>query len=351
MKEQSLIGCLLGTAVGDALGLPYEGMTAARGNRMFPDTGRHHFLFGHGMVSDDTEHACFTAQAIVASKGNIEQFERELARSLRWWLIGLPAGIGFATLRAILKLWLGIPPSRSGVFSPGNGPAMRSHILGVAFGSDPEKLRDSVLRSTRMTHIDTKAFYGAMTVAVAANISASGRLVRPQDFMRTLQEYLTGVEAEECLRIMGASCESAERGEGPAAFAESLGSRNGISGYMYHTVPCVIQTWLRHQRDYEGGIREIIEAGGDTDTTAAILGGIIGAGMGKEGMPERWLSRIIEWPRSAVWMERLGYEAGRMLRGEPAAVPRYFIPGIVPRNLIFLATVLGHGFRRLLPPY
>lgn len=79
-------GCLLGTAVGDSLGLPYEGLGARRATKLFPDTGKHHFFFGKGMVSDDTEHACFTAQAIIRANGNVDDFQRNLARSLRWWL-------------------------------------------------------------------------------------------------------------------------------------------------------------------------------------------------------------------------------------------------------------------------
>jgi ADP-ribosylglycohydrolase len=109
MKEDAFIGCLLGTAVGDSLGLPYEGLSPQRAAKLFPDTTKHHFFFGKGMVSDDTEHACFVAQAIIRSKGDVEEFQNQLARSLRWWLLGLPAGIGFATLRSIIKLWFGIP--------------------------------------------------------------------------------------------------------------------------------------------------------------------------------------------------------------------------------------------------
>jgi hypothetical protein len=70
---------------------------------------------------------------------------------MRWWLVGLPAGIGSATLRATLKLWLGFSPSRSGVFSAGNGPAMRSPVLGTAI-DDIETLRKFVRASTRITH-------------------------------------------------------------------------------------------------------------------------------------------------------------------------------------------------------
>ena len=84
------------------------------------------------MVSDDTEHTCLVAQALCAAPTDADRFARHLARGLRWWLLGLPAGIGSATLRATLKLWLGFPPARSGVFSAGNGPAMRSAILGAA---------------------------------------------------------------------------------------------------------------------------------------------------------------------------------------------------------------------------
>lgn len=55
-----------------------------------------------------------------------------------------PPGVGFATLRAILKLWLIFSPENSGVFSAGNGPAMRSAIIGVCFGEYGEKLKNLV---------------------------------------------------------------------------------------------------------------------------------------------------------------------------------------------------------------
>src|SRR5829696_7451472 len=131
--EHSLTGCLTGTAVGDALGLPHEGLSPRRARRLYPDTDRYHFLFGRGMFSDDTEHACMTAQALLVSGGEPTRFVRSLAWRLRWWLLGCPLGIGRATLKACLKLWFGVPPDRSGVFTGGNGPCMRAPILGVKY--------------------------------------------------------------------------------------------------------------------------------------------------------------------------------------------------------------------------
>jgi ADP-ribosyl-[dinitrogen reductase] hydrolase len=213
MNGEAIVGCMLGTAVGDALGLPYEGIGPRRLRRMFPELGRHHFLLGHGMISDDTEHTCFAAQAMLSAHGNPDEFERQLASSLRWWLIGIPAGVGLATLRACSRLWMGIPPTRSGVFSAGNGPAMRSALLGVAYGDDPARLREHVLRSTRITHSDPKAFYGALAVALAAHRSCTHAAVTPADFLAVLRSQLSEEGAGEFLALMGNATLSAARGE------------------------------------------------------------------------------------------------------------------------------------------
>ena len=347
--RDAFIGCLLGTAVGDSLGLPYEGLSPRRAAKMFPNTSKHHFLFGKGMVSDDTEHACFVAQALIRSNGDVNEFQKQLARSLRWWILGLPAGIGFATLRSIINLWLGKPPSKSGVFSAGNGPAMRSPILGVAFGHDPRKLKQSVKACTEITHSDPKAYYGALAIALAAYQSASNEIPSAESFQEKLGPLLQNEPADEFLDLVARAAGSAGKGESISDFAQSIGTRKGISGYIYHTVPCVLHVWFRNPEDFDTGIQEIIAAGGDSDTTAAILGGIIGARVGKDGIPVRWLSNIVEWPRSTGWMERLAIVLAANTAHSKS--PAYFAPAILIRNVVFFLAVLAHGFRRLAPPY
>jgi ADP-ribosyl-[dinitrogen reductase] hydrolase len=112
MPQSAIVGSILGTAVGDAIGLPYEGMSKRRGLRMLGEPIKHRFFFGHGMGSDDTEHTCIVAQALIASGGNLDKFARQLAWRFRWWLLRVPAGIGQATLKATLKLWCGFPPAK-----------------------------------------------------------------------------------------------------------------------------------------------------------------------------------------------------------------------------------------------
>src|SRR5262245_5586296 len=153
-----IAGVILGTAVGDALGLPREGLSRRRARRLFGDGPlRHRLVFGCGMVSDDTDHGCLVGQALLEAPMDAGKFARSLARRLRWWLAGLPAGVGLGTARAIFKLWCGWPPERSGVWSAGNGPAMRAALIGACLANDPEKITNFIRASTRLTHTDPRA--------------------------------------------------------------------------------------------------------------------------------------------------------------------------------------------------
>jgi ADP-ribosyl-[dinitrogen reductase] hydrolase len=362
-KEKAIIGCLLGTAIGDALGLSYEGLSKQRLIKLYPALNQYHFIFGKGMVSDDTEHTCLLAQSLIASLGDVEIFKKSFAWKLRFWLLGLPAGVGFATLRAILKLWLGFSPEKSGVFSAGNGPTMRSAIIGVCYGHDVENLYQLVKAATQITHTDPKAEFGALAVALAAYLSSLNKLVSPQEYLEKLQEwqmaklrsrqvYREWQNAEELIALIKKTIESVWKGESTAVFAETLGLKNGVSGYVYHTVPVVIHAWLRNQDDYQSAILDIIRCGGDTDTTAAIVGGIVGARVGKQGIPKQWLDNLWEFPRHIKWMENLGRRLNQVccFGFKQKALPISII-GVLLRNLIFMIIVLWHGFLRLLPPY
>ena len=161
----SIAGCLIGTAIGDAVGLPAEGCSRATIDRRFPRPWRHRLIGRWGMCSDDTEHTFFVAQALLASRSDVARFRRSLAWKLRWWFIALPAGVGMATAKACIRLWLGWPCTRSGVWSAGNGPAMRSAIIGAVFAEDAQARHAHVTTSSELTHRDPKANYVALAVA------------------------------------------------------------------------------------------------------------------------------------------------------------------------------------------
>ena len=355
MHKDAIIGSILGTAIGDALGLPYEGVSRDRAKRMFGPATKFRFFIGKGMVSDDTEHTCMVAQSLIESHisndtFDVEIFSKRLAWRIRWWLVALPAGVGKATAKSGIRLWLGFKPDRAGVFSAGNGPAMRSAILGATI-EDQCTLLQLVKRSACLTHSDPKATIGAIVIAFAAREARQCQKLDRADWLSRVEEHI-GVGGGELVSLLKKCGASVGREESTRQFAEQLGLAKGISGYTYHTVPTAIHAWLSHPNDLRQAICSIIECGGDADTTAAIVGGIVGAGVGSDGIPNDLLEGIFEWPRTIGWMETLGENLASALDVDgPGLAPSLNPIGLLFRNLFFLAVVLFHGFRRLAPPY
>ena len=351
-SDTAFAGAVLGTAVGDALGLPREGLSRRRAARVFggPPLG-HRFVFGRGMVSDDTEHTCMVAQALIASRGEPDRFARSLAWRLRGWLLGLPAGVGFGTLRAVAKLLIGFPPSLSGVRSAGNGPAMRAAVVGLYAGENGALLRELVQRSTRITHTDPRAFEGALVVALGARYGAA-RGADGIDAWSFIEEMIAAVSGDELIGHLRSVRDFLREDRSAEAFADHIGQVRGVGGYVNHTVPVALFCWLKHRHDFRRALETAICLGGDTDTVGAIVGALAGATLGPDAIPAAWRGRLIEWPRSVRWLRRLASRLAGAATADSSAHPcRLFLPGLVPRNLLFLLVVLLHGLRRLVPPY
>jgi len=304
------------------------------------------------MLSDDTEHALLVAQSLLLQPTDSAAFQRDLARRMRWWFARLPPGIGKATARACIKLWLGFSPQRSGVFSAGNGPAMRAAIIGGFFCQRCESVEEFARRSAELTHTDPKAATGAIAVARLAAWAAShdAREPPPESIFNVLVE--AGPNDAEWQGIIAslrrAYCGGAAVGE----FADELGLSHGVSGYMYHTVPVAAYAWLRHYGDFRATVEAALDCGGDSDTVGAIAGALAGASTGASNIPKDWLEGIVDYPCSVALLRKVAASLA-----EPGTVDRphgavtLFWPAILPRNLLLLVIVLFHGFRRLLPPY
>jgi len=356
MNEQAVIGAILGCAAGDALGLPMEGMPPRRQARMFPSLEGHCFLFGRGMVSDDTEHTLMSAQALIQSGGDPALFATLFARKLRWWLLGLPSGAGPTTLRATARLWMGYPPGASAVWSASNGPAMRAPVIGAAFGADRALMARLVKASVTITNADPKAYHGALACALAAAMAAEAgprEHVTAQRFIEELERLLADEPAGEFMALMARMAGAQRRGFSAAAFAAELGfARRGPTGCIFDTAPAALYAWLANQGNVKNAVIQAVRLGGDTDTIAAITGAITAAGTGEEGIPPDWIGGLFEWPRTVAHMREVGRRLAQTAAAGVAGRPvRLFTPALPLRNLFFLLVVLARGLRRLAPPY
>lgn len=346
-RQDHILGCILGTAVGDAIGLPREGLSARRAEQIFGCTPlTHRLIFGCGMCSDDTEHTVMVGLALLETMGDPEKFAKAFARRMRWWFARIPAGVGLGTAKACVRLWLGVRPDRSSVNSAGNGAAMRAAILGV-LARDDEHAEKLVRASTAVTHRDPRALRGAIVISNLARWASTPEAKRLA-LETALAEHLRDEPLEENLALAyHAACE----GVSPQAFAEQLGQPKGISGFVDHTVPAAVYCWLLHRGSFRDAVETAVCLGGDSDTVAAITEALAGTELGADAIPDEWLINLKEWPCSVSWMKQLADALAKQQVGGAPAVPKYSGILALIRNVMFTAVVLSHGFRRLLPPY
>lgn len=311
--EERLADVLLGTAVGDALGLAAEGLSAAAIARRWGRLDRYRFLGRGGFVSDDTEQSALAAQALARHPDDPERFARSFRRSLVGWFWRLPWGIGMATAKACLKATIGL---RGGVRSAGNGAAMRAAIVGAYFHERPAERRAFGEALARVTHVDERAVQGALFVAevvAAGPVAARAVVTEP-----TLRDALDR------------AAELAWKGASTSEAAGILGT----SGFVLHTVPFAHYCHLRHGAN---ALLEAVNAGGDTDTIGAIVGAWT------RPAPEL-VDRLGDGPFGKSHLRGL---ARSLARREPP--PRYSASYALLRNLALYPVVLGHGVRRMLP--
>ena len=307
-------------------------------------------IFGRGMISDDTEHTLMVAQALLCHSNDPIAFQRALGWKLRWWFASLPAGVGLATARACLRLWLGFPANKAAVESAGSGPAMRSAILGAFFDDEPGKRREFVLASSRLTHRSWQSDAAALAVAEAAALASKmGGTPEIERILSSLRELSTEGEWQTRLSDIEV-CLNA--GDSVADFVRRLGLERGVTGYSLYVVPVAIYAWLRHAGDFRAALTAAMECGGDTDTVGAILGALLGVSLGTNAIPQEWRNGLVEWPRSNRFILRVAQRlAEQKLAQQPLKPVPYFWPGQILRNLVFLVIVLVHGIRRVFPPY
>ncbi|MFK7789172.1 MAG: ADP-ribosylglycohydrolase family protein, partial [Phycisphaeraceae bacterium] len=250
------------------------------------------------------------------------------------------------TLKACLKLWMGVSPTHSGVNSAGNGPAMRSALIGVMADSD-EHLYRLVATSTAVTHSDNRAEQGAAVIARLARWVTQPIEQRPA----LEQVVLDGVKDGQLRDNLEIAMRLGNDSAGTKKFTSELCLSKGVSGFVNHTVPAAVYCWLANRDSYRDAVEAAVCLGGDSDTVAAITGAISGSELGPHAIPDEWLTGLREWPCSVAWMKGLSKQLDAYQEGLASDVPSFSIIVTLIRNLVFTLIVLGHGFRRLLPPY
>ncbi|WP_406696409.1 ADP-ribosylglycohydrolase family protein [Singulisphaera sp. Ch08] len=324
-------GCLLGLAIGDALGAPLEGLSAqqirahygvvvdyvdgARAWKKKPYRWRM-----PGLYSDDTQQALALCDVLI-ERSRIEadplaELYLRLATP-KGSYVGAHRGVGRSFRQVLSELERGVSPRQTGQVSAGIGAAMRIAPLGIFFSDDDsDEMFTSIMAASLITHRDIRSLAGAMAVAHAVRRMANGESRNPSfllwvaaDVARTEDKIasLYGdvvTSLRDHPRSMSRSIAHAEslldlpRDRALAALVEEA-NRHGAEptckratmGFPPACIPTCLYLLLTTD-SFEEAIIEVINLGGDADTTGAILGALLGAHYGIDAIPDRWLARL-----------------------------------------------------------
>ena len=298
---------MLGHAVGDALGVPVEFVRRETldGDPVVDMRGYGTYHVPKGSWSDDTGMAIATLDSI--SSGRVD-YEKIMERFVAWAEDGeyTPEGktfdIGTTTLRAIRNFLS--PDCRSALecgpcedHANGNGSLMRIHPIALylaLLGVDEEEALDTVSCISSLTHGHERSRLGCMIYYfVLREILLSPDKTGVVRGLSAARERLS--ESYECHtyfdRVLGRMTDADEGKEEAVA---SLVKREEIksTGYVVDTLEAAIWCALT-TNSYKECVLKAVNLGDDTDTVAAIAGGLAGAMYGLESIPEEYSHALL----------------------------------------------------------
>lgn len=301
-------GALYGHLCGDALGVPYEFKTAASLPSSITWTGYGSHGKPPGTFSDDGSlMLCSTLS--LAECGGFHP-EDMGARFVRWWRDGyLAAGgqafdIGGATSRALTRIEQGVPALDAGPSEDrdnGNGSLMRIVPMSLfSLGLPLETQVGLAHQASRLTHGHVRS-----QVCCAVHSALLSRLCAGEPRATAMAAALAEVRA-----VYPAGSVFAEELSGVTTFAR----RNG-SGYV---VDCLHSAWdaVCGATDYQDAVIRAVRYGNDTDTTAAVAGGLAGFVFGVDAVPAAWrLALRLEPAQREALESAAAFLAGRLGEG------------------------------------
>lgn len=261
-------GCLVGVAVGDALGQPLE-FSPQKPEEPVREMLQNPFDYWHkGEYTDDTVQTLLLAESFVDCKGyNPDDFVKRL---IRWFDKGNAKGLGNTTRVSLALIDEGVPWQQAGLQAltkgavASNGSLMRTAPIGLFFRNDPEKIKKVASEVSQITH------------------AAEESVIACQMASQLVANLTNGSQKEEAIDSV--------RKRYRVAFhnaLDSLADQEKYPGGAYVTFAIAVSC-LENSGTFEEAIVDAVNRGGDTDTQACVTGAFAGALWGVGQIPERW---------------------------------------------------------------
>lgn len=299
-------GALVGLAVGNVLGLPFEGWMGREIRRQWPGGVISPLLSELSQPWDDDVAMAMELALHLAEGGGDVQPEAMFAR-YREWMKSNGRGAA-AIVREVLDLgWRGTSASaaervwRSRGGSAGdtadNSAIMRVAPIGVRFRCDLDRLLRNAVDDAKLTHWDPLCTWTAAATAVLVADMIEERVTPLETFLAA-----AGCPESTVKKIL----------EEPPIDVESGGFDDPDMSHTLRTWK--IALWASHGTDdFQRGLQRVIRSGGDTDTNGAVAGAVLGARFGAQAIPHAWKEPVSDLgviEETARRLHRLGIPEG-----------------------------------------
>ena len=312
--KDKFIGSMLGTFVGDALGMPVEGYSHHTIKSQFNRVSQMiEVRLGKGTYTDDTEMMIATAESLIACRDfNGPHMAQCFLNNFH-----LERGYGAGTIKALSLIQSGTAWDQAGkiVFdggSFGNGAAMRISPVGIFYYDNPKTLRTIASKASLITHAHLLGKEGAILQAYAISLAMH---LKAQDtfdashFLHNLVDFLLPEARiyKEKLEIIGKLLTMSKNPN-----LETIINQLGNDSSAPDSVPTALYCFLSHPYSFEDALVYAVGLGGDTDTIAAMTGAISGAYHGINAIPTRWLSDLENGEKGRDYIEQLAIQLWKL---------------------------------------
>ena len=296
-------GCLLGVAIGDALGRAGEGYSPEATVRHYGGPLRSYQPWSGwtsgpiGTITDDTQMTLCIAESIIAT-GGLEP--ADIGRRFVKWL-DYGRGKGRTCVEACLRLQAGISWHESGVDSAGNGAAMRTAPIGLLRAHDLPRLRFDAGLTCLITHAHPTAIASAIaqSAGIAYCLTQEAAGFDPARFIEFIVACIENIEeidipergpggTRTTLAKRLAELPGLRRGHDTRAVYDYL--RNGA--FVLESLPTAMYAFLRNYGDFGATLFAAVDAGYDCDTSGSMACALAGALLGRTQIPDRWLEEL-----------------------------------------------------------
>ena len=283
---------ILGHAVGDALGVPVEFCTREQLSRhpVIDMQGFGTYTVPEGCWSDDTSMALATLDSLSQGKLDLKDMMDKFAKWYHrdWYTpTGKMFDVGNTCSTAIENYSLRkLPPEVCGLageHSNGNGALMRIHpaALWAWYCQTEAEWESTIDKVSALTHAHECSKLGCKiyTRVLFALLDCPKKASVRRSIKEAASCYAASPEYHRYARIFSP--------EFPRLKKEDIQS----TGYIVHTLEAAL--WcLLNTKSYEECVLKAVNLGDDTDTTAAVAGGLAGALYGIDAIPQKWLSTL-----------------------------------------------------------